>query len=257
MSVRPKKYLGQHFLWDQNIARKIVEVIKQSPTRKILEVGPGKGVLTKLLLPVFGDDFLAVEIDQESVQYLKEQYPEFTSRLIEYDFLHLDVSRYFQESFSVVGNFPYNISSQIFFKILKNKEKIPFVVGMIQKEVAQRISSPPGSKTYGILSVLLQAYYQIKIEFHVGQNSFQPPPKVKSSVISLRRNNIKRLDCNEALFFRIVKESFNQRRKILRNSLKSFLLNLDIEDTRFGQRPEQLSVADFVEITKKIEKLED
>src|SRR6056297_477465 len=253
MSVRPKKHLGQHFLWDQNIARKIVEVAKQTPTRKILEIGPGKGVLTQLLHPLFKDHFYAVEIDQESVQYLKEQYPEVTKRLVETDFLEMNMRQYFEEPFSIVGNFPYNISSQIFFKVLENKNQIPFVVGMVQKEVAQRISAHPGSKTYGILSVLLQAFYNIKIEFHVGPNSFQPPPKVKSSVITLRRNDTKSLNCNESLFFRIVKESFNKRRKILKNGLKSFLLNLNIEDDRLGQRPEQLTVNDFVEITNKLE----
>lgn len=252
MSVRPKKNLGQHFLWDQNIAQKIVEAFKQAPTSQVLEVGPGKGILTRYLLEHFGNRLYAVELDRESGRYLLEHYPRLKEYLIEKDFLSMDFSRYFSGSFSLVGNFPYNISSQIFFRLLEYRNTIPFLVGMVQKEVALRIASPPGSKSYGILSVLLQAYYDVNILFHVGPGSFQPPPRVNSSVVELRRNSVQHLPCNEKLFFRVVKQSFNQRRKMLRNSLKSFLLNLNIDDERFDKRPEQLEVDDFVEITSQL-----
>ena len=252
MSVRPKKHLGQHFLWDKNIARKIVDAFRDAPSEQVLEVGPGKGVLTQYLLEHFGERLYAVEIDKESGKYLLEEYPELKDYLIQEDFLNMDFSAWFSASFDVIGNFPYNISSQIFFRLLEYRERIPFLVGMVQKEVAERIAAPPGSKTYGKLSVLLQAYYEVKLLFHVGPQSFTPPPRVTSSVIRLRRNQTRKLDCDEKLFFQVVKQSFNQRRKILRNSLKSFLVNLDIEDERFGKRPEQLSVKDFVEITDKL-----
>lgn len=252
MSVKPKKHLGQHFLWDKNIAQKIVEAFKTAPTQKVLEVGPGKGVLSQYLLPFFGSSFYAVEIDEESSRYLLQEYPELENHLMEEDFIQMNFSSFSSQPFSIIGNFPYNISSQIFFKIFDNKDLIPFVVGMVQKEVAERISAKPGNKIYGILSVLLQAYYDVKLLFKVGPGSFQPPPKVNSAVIELKRNNVKELGCDEKLFFRIVKQSFNQRRKIIRNSLKSFLLNLDVEDERLQKRPEQLSVRDFVELTNKI-----
>jgi 16S rRNA (adenine1518-N6/adenine1519-N6)-dimethyltransferase len=254
MTVRAKKHLGQHFLWDKNIARKIVEAFKPAPSGKVLEIGPGKGILTGYLLEHFDDRLYAVEIDAESAVYLKKEYPELEKYLIEKDFLKLDLEAYLQGNFSIIGNFPYNISSQIFFKILENRNKIPFVVGMVQKEVAERIAASPGSKTYGILSVLLQAYYDLRILFHVGPRSFSPPPKVNSSVVRMERNNLKELNCDEKLFFQIVKQAFNQRRKIIKNSLKSFLLNLNSEDERFQKRPEQLSVADFVDLTRIISK---
>jgi len=252
MSVRPKKHLGQHFLWDKNIARKIVESFREAPTQHILEVGPGKGILTQYLLEHFGNRLYAVELDQESGRYLLEEYPELQDYLIQQDFLAMDFSRYFTGSFSVIGNFPYNISSQIFFRLLEYRNSIPFLVGMVQKEVAERIASPPGSKKYGKLSVLLQAYYEVKVLFQVGPGSFQPPPRVNSSVVRLRRNETRKLECDEKVFFQVVKQSFNQRRKIIRNSLKSFLLNLNVEDERFDKRPEQLGVQDFVEITGKL-----
>ena len=252
MTVRPKKGLGQHFLHDKNIARKIVDAFKEAPTSAVLEVGPGKGVLTGLLLEYFGDYLYAVEIDQESVDYLLTIYPELGSRLVRQDFLKMDWKSYFTQPMSIIGNFPYNISSQIFFRILENRNIIPFVVGMLQKEVAERIASPPGTKNYGKLSVLLQAFYDIRILFPVSPHAFTPPPKVRSAVIRLKRNNIDKLSCDEDLFFRVVKESFNQRRKILGNSLKPFLLNLDVKDERFRKRPEQLDVKDFVEITGKL-----
>jgi 16S rRNA (adenine1518-N6/adenine1519-N6)-dimethyltransferase len=231
---------------------KIVEAFKEAPTSKVLEIGPGKGVLTRYLLDHFDDRLYAVEIDEESADYLLKNYPELEKYLIRKDFLRLDMEAYFPGEISIIGNFPYNISSQIFFRILGNRNKVPFVVGMVQKEVADRLASKPGTKAYGILSVLLQAYYDIEILFRVGPSSFTPPPKVNSSVICLRRNKTEELDCDEKLFSTIVKQSFNQRRKIIRNSLKSFLLNLDVEDERFQKRPEQLSVNDFVELTNLI-----
>jgi len=252
MSVRPKKHLGQHFLWDKNIARKIVEAFEDAPSPQVLEVGPGKGVLTQYLLEAFGERLYAVEIDRESAGYLLESYPQIQDYLIQQDFLTMDISRYFKGHFDVIGNFPYNISSQILFRLLEYRHQIPLLVGMVQKEVADRIASPPGSKTYGKLSVLLQAFYEVKVLFQVGPQSFTPPPKVNSAVVRLRRNQTQQLACDEKLFFQVVKQSFNQRRKIIRNSLKSFLLTLNIEDERMSMRPEQLSVQDFVELTGKI-----
>ena len=250
MTVRPKKHLGQHFLWDKNIAQKIVDSFKPAPSDRVLEIGPGKGILTSYLLEYFDDRLYAVEIDKESASYLLKEYPELEKYLIEKDFLKLDLDAYFKRDVSIIGNFPYNISSQIFFKILENRNKVPFVVGMVQKEVADRLVASPGTKTYGILSVLLQAYYEIDIIFQVGPKSFSPPPKVNSAVIRFKRNEVQSLVCDEKMFFSIVKQSFNQRRKIIRNSLKSFLLNLNAKDERFQKRPEQLSVHDFVELTK-------
>jgi len=252
MSVRAKKHLGQHFLWDQNIARKIVEVCREAPSAYILEVGPGKGVLTRHLLEIFGEKLYAIEIDQESSTFLHKEYPQLGKHLIDGDFLKMKPGDISSQPLSIVGNFPYNISSQIFFKILDNRNQVPFVTGMVQKEVAQRIAAKPGNKTYGILSVLLQAYYDVTMCFDVSPKSFQPPPKVQSSVVKLKRNNVDVLDCDERRFMSIVKQSFSQRRKIIRNSLKSFLLNLEVEDERLQKRPEQLSVADFVELTNLI-----
>ena len=253
MSVRPKKNLGQHFLWDKNIARKIVEAFrKETVTSIVLELGPGKGVLTDLLLEHFGDQLYAVEIDRESVDYLLKVHPELGERLIRQDFLKMNLREYFTPPVSLIGNFPYNISSQILFKVLEHRNNIPLIMGMLQKEVADRIVAPPGSKTYGKLSVLLQAFYSTNILFPVSSQSFTPPPKVRSAVIRLKRNETRRLECDEDLFFRVVKESFNQRRKILGNSLKPFLLNLSVNDERFRKRPEQLDVKDFVEITRKL-----
>ncbi len=252
MSVRPKKHLGQHFLHDQQIARKIVEAFREASTSRVLEVGPGQGILTGYLLEYFDPGLYAVEIDRESGRYLLEQFPRMKKYLILEDFLSMDFSRYFEGPFSLIGNFPYNISSQIFFRVLEHRHQIPLVVGMVQKEVAARLAAGPGSKTYGKLSVLLQAWYDVKVLFHVAPGAFRPPPRVTSSVIRLKRNSVEKLECDEDWFFRVVKHSFNQRRKILRNSLKSFLLNLDLEDERFNKRPEQLGVKDFVEITGKI-----
>ena len=246
--VRAKKNLGQHFLTDKNIAQKIVESLSNKSTKNVLEIGPGTGVLTQFLLENQDIILKAIEIDSESVQYLSENYPQLSNDIIEANFLKLDLLDLFKEEFSIIGNFPYNISSQIFFKVLEYRDKIPEVVGMIQKEVAERICSPHGSKKYGILSVLLQAYYELEYLFTVNENVFNPPPKVKSAVIRLVRKKDIHLNCDEVLFFRVVKAAFNQRRKMLRNSLKS--ISDEIPDEYAMLRPEQMSVEMFVELTR-------
>lgn len=252
-NVRAKKNLGQHFLKDKNIASKIVESLASSQAGKVLEIGPGMGVLTQFLLEKQCETFV-VEIDTESVEYLQEHYPALSPRIISGDFLRMKLSDYFDGPFAVIGNFPYNISSQIFFKILENREQVPEVVGMIQKEVAERIAAPHGSKTYGILSVLLQAFYSIEYLFTVHENVFIPPPKVKSAVVRLVRNERKQLDCSEKLFFQVVKTAFNQRRKTMRNSLKSMISDEALkQNDLLSLRPEQLSVADFEHLTQLIE----
>ncbi len=251
MMVRPKKKYGQHFLGDENIARKIVTAIDSGFEGNVLEIGPGTGVLTKYLKEKFSLLY-AFEIDEEAFLYLEEAFPQLEGKIRNEDFLTADLSDFSKEELVIVGNFPYNISSQIFFRILEHREKISQVVGMIQKEVAERISAGPGSKTYGILSVLLQAYYSIEYLFTVNPSVFIPPPKVKSAVIRLKRKDKRELDCDEILFFKLVKLSFNQRRKTLRNSLKSILLNLDTQEKLFSQRPEQLSVEDFVKLTNLV-----
>ena len=252
--VRAKKALGQHFLTDLNIARKIAEALSGGSAEApadTLEVGCGMGVLTQFLLR--RDDLVTwgAEIDTESVEYLHAHYPDFTPRLIEGDFLKLDLRERFPGRLRIIGNFPYNISSQIFFKVLENRDLVPECVGMIQKEVAVRIAEPPGSKEYGILSVLLQAWYDIEYLFTVNETVFSPPPKVKSAVIRLRRNGVERLDCDEALFVKVVKASFGQRRKMLRNSLKAVFGDFGGEEHPFfTRRAETLSVAEFVELTR-------
>ena len=252
MNVNAKKGLGQHFLKDKSIAQRIVDSLSGN-SFPVLEVGPGMGVLTELLLQRSDITTYAVEIDRESIAYLRQHFPDLQSRLIEGDFLQMNLNALFPSSFAVIGNFPYNISSQIFFKILDDRDKIPEVVGMVQKEVAERIACPPGSKTYGILSVLLQAYYDIEYLFTVHEHVFVPPPKVKSGVIRLTRNEVKSLDCDEALFRSVVKTTFNQRRKTIRNSLKPLLGDKTIpEHPLLAKRPEQLSVSEFVELTKMV-----
>lgn len=247
MEVRAKKYLGQHFLKDENIARQIAESLT-GRTPHVLEIGPGMGVLTKYLYANTDLDFHAIEIDTESVVYLHDHYPAL--HVIEGDFLALDLSQLFSEPFAVIGNFPYNISSQILFKIYDNRNQVPEVVGMFQKEVAERVAAKPGSKTYGILSVLLSAFYDIEYLFTVNENVFNPPPKVKSAVIRLRRNGVQALECDEQLFTKVVKIAFNQRRKTLRNALRQLNMSLDkISPELLSFRAEQLSVAQFVEIT--------
>ncbi|MCZ4693328.1 16S rRNA (adenine(1518)-N(6)/adenine(1519)-N(6))-dimethyltransferase RsmA [Ancylomarina euxinus] len=254
-NVRAKKNLGQHFLKDLNIAKKIVDSLQANQINKVLEIGPGMGVLTQYLLPNKSFETHVVEIDTESVAYLKEKYPELDGRIIGEDFLRYDLSKLFDEPFVIIGNFPYNISSQIFFRVLDYRDQIPEVVCMIQKEVAERMSAKPNCKAYGILSVLMQAFYNIDYLFTVGPEVFNPPPKVNSGVIRMSRNTTTHLECNEPLFIRVVKTGFNQRRKTLRNSLKSLLGDLKLDDEVMGQRPEQLSVQEFVELTNKIDAL--
>jgi 16S rRNA (adenine1518-N6/adenine1519-N6)-dimethyltransferase len=251
--VRAKKNLGQHFLNDKNIARKIVESLQSNGINKVLEIGPGMGVLTHYLMQNTAYETSVVEIDRESVEYLNKHYPDLNDRIISADFLRLDLSRLFSEPFCIIGNFPYNISSQIFFKVLDYRNQIPEVVGMLQKEVAERLAAGPGSKTYGILSVLLQAYYNIEYLFTVHENVFTPPPKVKSGVIRLTRNEREHLDCDEKLFVSIIKMAFNQRRKTMRNSLKSMIHSDELKvNPIFDKRPEQLSVAEFEMLAKLI-----
>lgn len=249
--VRPKKFLGQHFLTDLSVAQRIAETISAG---RVLEIGPGMGVLTQYLLKNKDIDLTAIELDRESVAYLQEWYPEL--HLIEGDFLKLDLAElYPQGEFCVIGNYPYNISSQIFFKVLEYKDRIPVCSGMIQKEVAERIASKPGKKAYGILSVLLQAYYDIEYLFTVNENVFAPPPKVKSAVVRLTRNRRQELGCDEQLFKQVVKTAFNQRRKQMRNSLMS-LVGKDnplLSDPVFTKRPEQLSVEEFIQLTNLID----
>lgn len=253
MSVRPKKSLGQHFLKDENIARKIVNAISELPQKKVLEIGPGTGVLTSLLLQQRDIDLYAIEVDEEAYEFLSSTYPSLGEKLIFQNFLKIKLHDIFSDPVTIIGNFPYNISSQIFFKILENKHLVKDVVCMIQKEVADRIKASHGNKTYGILSVFLQAYYDIDYLFTVGPKVFNPPPKVNSAVIHLKRNNRDKLNCNEDLFFKVVKQGFNQRRKTLRNSLKSILLNLPTDDEIFNKRPEQLDVDSFVYLTNLID----
>lgn len=261
--VRAKKHLGQHFLKDENIARKIGDTLTLKDCSNVLEIGPGTGVLTRHLLEK-EISLVVMEIDSESVTFLREhfplQHPEISQHMeklsiLETDFLKEDLTPLFSgENFAITGNFPYNISSQIVFKMLENRDRIPEFSGMFQKEVAKRICEQKGSKTYGILSVLTQAFYEANYLFTVHPEVFDPPPKVQSGVIHLSRKKPYHLDCDEALFFRVVKAAFNHRRKTLRNSLKTFDLSDNLkEDTIFDQRPEQLDVSDFIALTQKIE----
>ncbi|OJV22146.1 MAG: 16S rRNA (adenine(1518)-N(6)/adenine(1519)-N(6))-dimethyltransferase [Bacteroidetes bacterium 41-46] len=253
MYVRAKKSLGQHFLKDLKIAERIVESLDTSLTGSVLEIGPGTGVLTQHLVKIEGIEFKAAEIDTESIEYLQKNYPQIGENLLEGDFLKMDMNKIFKSDFSVIGNFPYNISSQIFFKLIDHKDQVPQIVCMLQKEVAERLASPPGNKSYGILSVLLQAWYNIDYLFTVEPGSFIPPPKVKSAVISLKRNSRDSLGCDEVLFKKVVKASFNQRRKAVRNSVKQLIEGRTPPDSYlFGMRPEQLSVEEFVELTNLI-----
>ena len=254
MEVRAKKALGQHFLTDQSIAKGLVDALRGE---KVLEVGPGMGVLTQYLLPIRGENLKAVEIDTESVAYLKSHFPELGENLVAGDFLKMNMGTLFDGEYSVIGNFPYNISSQIFFKILEHRDRIPEVVCMIQKEVAERIAEKPGTKTYGILSVFLQAWYDIEYLFTVGSGAFNPPPKVQSAVIRLTRNGRTSLGCDEKLFRMVVKTAFGQRRKTLRNSLKPIIAStgaaVDTTDPVFDLRPERLGVDDFVALTVSLQ----
>lgn len=254
--IRPKKSLGQHFLHDQRTAEKIVNslIVEPSTRMTLLEIGPGMGVLTRFLTRRDDIDLTVIEIDRESVAWLKEHQLLDASRIVEGDFLEVDLTLIFPGHFSIIGNFPYNISSQIFFKVLQHRDCIDQVVCMLQKEVADRIASPPGSKVYGILSVLLQAYYNIEYLFKVSPGVFTPPPKVMSAVIRLRRNARQHLGCNDQRFVQVVRQAFNNRRKTLRNALKN--LNLAEAVTSLAlmdKRAEQLSVEDFVNLTRLIE----
>jgi 16S rRNA (adenine1518-N6/adenine1519-N6)-dimethyltransferase len=252
--VRPKKFLGQHFLKDKNIAAKIVEALLLPDSQRVIEIGPGTGVLTEFLVKKEKIDLCLIEIDRESVIYLKENMPQLRDKIIEGDFLRLDLSTIFQSEVSIIGNFPYNISSQIFFRVLDYRNQVTQVVGMLQKEVAERIASPHGSKVYGILSVLLQAYYDIELLFKVPPGVFFPPPKVMSAVVRLKRNQRKQLGCNETLFVKVVKQGFQNRRKTLRNALKPLNLPAVVSaQPIFDKRAEQLSVEDFISLTVLIE----
>ncbi|RIV73152.1 16S rRNA (adenine(1518)-N(6)/adenine(1519)-N(6))-dimethyltransferase RsmA [Flagellimonas aequoris] len=261
-AVRAKKHLGQHFLKDENIAKKIADTLSLEGYNNVLEIGPGMGVLTKYLLQR-DLDLVAMDLDEESIVYLNHSFPlehqeilKKNNRLnvVEADFLKFDLTElYGEEEFAITGNFPYNISSQIVFKMLEMRSQIPEFSGMFQKEVAQRICEKPGSKTYGILSVLVQAFYDAEYLFTVPPSVFDPPPKVDSGVLRLKRRESQKLPCDERLFFKVVKTAFNQRRKTIRNSLKTFNLSDNLkEDAIFDQRPEQLGVADFVTLTQKI-----
>ena len=253
--VKAKKHLGQHFLTDLDIARAIAEGLQVTEATKVLEVGPGMGVLTQFLANNPKIDLSVVEIDEESVVYLKEHFKHPELKIIEADFLRYNLDQFSDTPFSLIGNFPYNISSQIYFKVLEYKDKIPVVVGMLQKEVAERLASGPGSKEYGILRVLLQSYYDIELLFSVPPSVFRPPPKVMSAVIRLMRNMRLTLGCDEKLFVQVVKQGFNTRRKTLRNALK--ILNLASEISVLpimDKRAEQLSVEDFIHLTSLIEK---
>ncbi len=252
--VFAKKHLGQHFLADPDIARKIADSLSYEGYDKTLEIGPGMGVLTQFLLEK-NTDLSVIEIDRDSVAYLHEKFPVLDNKIISEDFLKFDIRKIFGESqFAIIGNFPYNISSQIVFRALEFRDLIPEFAGMFQKEVAERICEKKGSKTYGILSVLVQAFYDAEYLFTVSPEVFNPPPKVNSGVLRLRRKENYSLPCDEKMFFRIVKTGFQQRRKTLWNSLKSLNLPENLrEDAIFGQRPEQLSVEQFVELTQKIQ----
>ncbi|MCC8143208.1 MAG: 16S rRNA (adenine(1518)-N(6)/adenine(1519)-N(6))-dimethyltransferase RsmA [Tannerellaceae bacterium] len=248
--VKPKKALGQHFLKDLQIAQRIADTLSDYKDLPILEVGPGMGVLTQFLIEA-GHDLSVVELDMESVVYLERNFPVLSDKIIAEDFLRLDLGKLFPGQFCVIGNYPYNISSQIFFKVLDYKDRIPCCSGMIQKEVAERLAAGPGSKTYGIISILLQVWYDIEYLFTVSEQVFSPPPKVKSAVIRMTRNKRTELPCDEKLFRTVVKTSFNQRRKTLRNSMKP-LLGKEFPDYQlpiFDKRPEQLSIDQFIELT--------
>lgn len=247
--VKPKKFLGQHFLTDLSVAERIADTLKDYVGTPVLEVGPGMGVLTQYLIAK-GHDLKVVELDRESVDYLHANFPELEGKVIGEDFLQIDLASMYDGQFCIIGNYPYNISSQIFFKVLDYRDQVVCCSGMLQKEVAERIAAGPGSKTYGILSVLLQAWYDIEYLFTVSEHVFNPPPKVKSGVIRLVRNNVRELGCDESMFKTIVKLSFGQRRKTLRNSLRSFAKNPEVlTDEIFNKRPEQLSVAEFIRLT--------
>lgn len=254
--VKPKKFLGQHFLKDLSIAKAIADTVDKCPSLPILEVGPGMGVLTQFLITK-ERTVNVVEIDFESVAYLRAHYPELEDHIIEDDFLKMHLDHLFDGNpFVLTGNYPYNISSQIFFKMLDNKEHIPYCSGMIQKEVGERLAAHPGSKAYGILSILVQLWYDVEYLFTVNENVFSPPPKVKSAVVLMRRNSRTSLPCDEALFKKIVKGTFNQRRKKLRNSIQQIVGKESplLANPILDKRPEQLSIEEFIELTQQVER---
>ncbi len=258
MQVRAKKALGQHFLKDESVAKRIVDslILPEEDKLQVLEIGPGTGVLTKYLLDNPQIKLELAEIDKESIEYLRGKYTQLLYTLEQRDFLKMDLETIFNGEFAIIGNFPYNISSQIFFKALDYREKVPQIVCMLQKEVAERLASPPGNKSYGILSVLLQAWYNIEYLFTVHENVFNPPPKVKSGVIRLTRNSRESLGCNPELFKLIIKTCFNQRRKTIRNSIKPIVSSKGIilpPHELLEKRPEQLSVEQFIELTQLVE----
>ncbi len=257
MTVKAKKHLGQHFLNDKTVCQRIAKAMDDSgfAFNKVLEIGPGMGALTADLLQSDQFETHVMEIDTESVVYLQEHFPKLEGKIHENDFLNTDLKKIMGDApFAIAGNFPYNISTQILFTVLEYRDQIPLIVGMFQKEVAERIAEPPGSKKYGITSVLLQAYYDIEYLFTVPPEVFTPVPKVDSGVNRLRRNNVQQLDCDEVLFKQIIKMAFNQRRKTMRNSLKAMLIEKNIDHTLheelFARRPETLSVREFIAITK-------
>lgn len=251
-SVRAKKHLGQHFLTDKNIAEKIVNSLK-SNCKYVLEVGPGMGILSDFLLQNTKYETFLVDLDVESFEFLQKKYPQLGHRLINGDFLEMDFQEIFSDKFCIIGNFPYNISSQILFKVLEHRGQVPEVVGMFQKEVAERCAAQPGSKEYGILSVFLQTYYKVEYLFTVKAGVFNPPPKVLSAVIRLTRNEVDKLDCDEKLYWQVVKAGFNQRRKTLRNSLSSLMNKEKLSDNpMLDLRAERLSVDDFINLTNAI-----
>lgn len=253
-SVKPKKFLGQHFLTDLNVAHRIADTVDACPGIPVLEVGPGMGVLTQYIIPK-EREFKVVEIDFDSVPYLHEHFPQLGDNIIEGDFLKMNLHDVFDgHPFVLTGNYPYNISSQIFFKMVENRDLIPCCTGMIQKEVAERMAAKPGTKSYGVLSVLIQAWYDVEYLFTVDENVFNPPPKVKSAVIRLTRNSKAELGCDEKLFRRIVKTVFTMRRKMMRNGMKQ-ILGKDspmLADPLFTNRPEQLSVQEYIDLTNKV-----
>lgn len=252
--VKPKKGLGQHFLTDMDIAKQIADTLLQYKGTPIIEVGPGMGVLTKFLIDE-GHTLKVIELDRESVAYLNENFKALKGNIIEGDFLQLNLDEVFEGECCIIGNYPYNISSQIFFKVIDNKDKVPCCSGMIQKEVAERLAAKPGSKKYGILSILIQAWYDVEYLFTVSAEVFNPPPKVQSAVIRMTRNNTTALGCNEALFKTIVKTAFNQRRKTMRNSLKGIIIpgSEIVKDKIFDKRPEQISIEEFIKLTNNLE----
>ncbi len=254
--VRPKKQMGQHFLKDEKIAEKIANSLTNLKIKQVVEIGPGTGALTKYLFSKYGNKLKLVELDSESVAFLQKEYPLTEVNLIQADFLKLDLEKYFETPMSIIGNFPYHISNLILFKCFENRNIIDEISGMFQREVARRITASPGNKEYGILSVLLQAFYDTEYLFTVDENVFIPPPKVKSGIIRLKRNSVQKLNCNEKLFVKVVKTTFNQRRKTIRNSIKQLTGNKK-EHYLFSKRPEQLNVNEFVELTNFVEELKN